>query len=213
LAYGFAVVMVAVSLYCVGRLLVAKRWNRLNHYDVNTAHVFMGLAMAGMLAPAWNVVPDAAWEVIFGLIALWFAALSVRFVSEHGLRGIDADHVHHISHYLIHMVMAFAMLYMYWLGGAASSPSGATAMSGPPAGVGDPSLTLLFIVILLASAVWQLDSIERLSPRQLALVVAGGDGGAPSPEAGATRWLAPRLEVACHIAMCITMGYMLVLMV
>ena len=26
------------------------------------------------------------------------------------------------------------------------------------------------------------------------------------------RWLAPRLEGACHIAMCVTMGYMLVLM-
>ncbi len=26
-------------------------------------------------------------------------------------------------------------------------------------------------------------------------------------------WLAPRLEISCHIAMCITMAYMLVLMV
>jgi hypothetical protein len=25
-------------------------------------------------------------------------------------------------------------------------------------------------------------------------------------------WLAPRLEGACHVAMCVTMGYMLVLM-
>ena len=34
----------------------------------------------------------------------------------HGLRGTDDDHIHHLSHNLIHMVMSCAMLYMYWLG-------------------------------------------------------------------------------------------------
>jgi hypothetical protein len=34
------------------------------------------------------------------------------------------------------------------------------------------------------------------------------DGAAP----GQSGWLAPRLEMACHIALCITMGYMLVLL-
>jgi hypothetical protein len=26
------------------------------------------------------------------------------------------------------------------------------------------------------------------------------------------RWLAPRIEAGCHVAMCVTMGFMLVLM-
>jgi hypothetical protein len=43
------------------------------------------------------------------------------------------------------------------------------------------------------------------------------DGGSVASEAGLSsgaeqKWLAPRLEIACHICMCVTMGYMLVLM-
>jgi len=219
LAYGFAVLMVTVSVYCIGRLAVAKRWGRRNHYDVNISHVLMGLAMVGMLVPRWNVIPNALWELVFGIIALWFLALSVRFVRLHGVEGTDDDHVHHISHYLIHMVMACAMLYMYWLGMPITTSSGTSTsmMSGPPAGAGDPGLTLLIIAVLVGSAVWQLDSIGEFSPRRLALsAVGGGAGGNDTDETrsgGEERWLAPRLEVACHIAMCLTMGYMLVLMV
>jgi hypothetical protein len=224
LAYGFAVVMVAVSVYCIGRLVAARPLGRRNHYDVNAAHVLMGFAMAGMLVPAWNVVPDGVFEVVFGAIALWFGALSVRFVALHGLGGTDDRHVHHISHYLIHMVMACAMLYMYWLG-TPLSPHGTMAMSGPPPGAGDPGLTLFLITVLFASAVWQLDAVDRFSPSRLVVATAAGGGapgtgaagtgpaGADGPGDPAERWLAPRLEMACHIAMCLTMGYMLVLMV
>lgn len=213
LGYGLAVVMVSVSLYCIGRLWVAKRWERRNHQDVNGSHVLMGLAMAGMLVPRWNVVPDAVWEVTFGVIALWFAITSVRFIAQRGVRGADVDHVHHISHYLIHMVMSVAMLYMYWLGSPGSSSTGAMSMAGPPTGAGDPALTLLFMMVLFASAVWQLDTIGRFSPRQLALVASAGGGVASVSQGQRAQWLAPRIEIACHIAMCITMGYMLVLMV
>jgi Domain of unknown function (DUF5134) len=219
LAYGFAVVMVTVSVYCLGRLAVARRWGRRNHNDVNVSHVLMGWGMVGMLVPRWNVVPNGLWELVFGVIVVWFLALSVRFVRLRGIEGTDEDHVHHLSHYLIHMVMACAMLYMYWLGMPISVPSGASdsMMSGPPSGAGDPALTLFLIAILIASAVWQLDSITEFSPRQLALSVVGSGtvgGGAGEPGSPGQRpWLAPRLEVACHIAMCVTMGYMLVLMV
>jgi steroid 5-alpha reductase family enzyme len=218
LAYGFAVLMVTVSVYCIGRLAVAKRWGRSNHHDVNISHVVMGLAMVGMLVPRWNVIPDALWELVFGIISLWFLTLSVRFIQQHGVGGTDGDHVHHLSHYLIHMVMGCAMLYMYWLGMpiTASPTTGASMTSGPPTGAGDPGLTLLIIAVLLASAVWQLDSITEFSPGQLALSVIGtgdGPGGGRESRGSERRWLAPRLEVACHIAMCLTMGYMLVLMV
>ena len=69
LAYGFAVLMVAVSVYCIGRLAVARRWGRRTHQDVNIAHVLMGSAMVGMLVPRWNLFPDAFWEIVFGAIA------------------------------------------------------------------------------------------------------------------------------------------------
>jgi hypothetical protein len=46
---GLAGVMVAVSIYCVARLVAARRWGRTLHRDVNVAHVAMGVGMAGML--------------------------------------------------------------------------------------------------------------------------------------------------------------------
>lgn len=226
LAYGFAGLMVAISLYCIGRLLLAKRLNRRNHYDVNVSHVLMGAAMAGMLVPSWNYVPNGLWEVIFALIALWFTGLSIQFVVQHGLKGTDDAHAHHISHYLIHMVMACAMLYMYWVGAPTAGSN--MSMASRATSAGDPGLTLLLVAILFGSAVWQLDAISRFAPRQLSLV--GASSGAATAGAGPyiadddgasddgvadyapQRWLAPRLEIGCHICMCITMGYMLILM-
>ena len=221
LAYGFAAVMVTVSVYSIGRLAVSRRWGRRNHADVTVSHLLMGVAMVGMLVPRWKVFPDGLWEVIFGIDAVYFLVLSIRFVGRYGFEGTDDDHVHHISHPLVHMVTGCAMLDMYWLGMPITAASGiGMSMSGPPTGSGDPGLTLFIIVVLIASAVWQLDSISRFSPRQLALSAVGagpagnGSGGSGTSGAGSgQRWLAPRLELACHIAMCVTMGYMLVLMV
>jgi len=221
LAYGFAVVMVVVSLYCVGRLLLAKRLSRRSHHDVNTSHVLMGLAMVGMLVPRWNYVPNGVWEIIFSLIALLFLVLSIGFAARHGLKGTDDAHVHHISHYLIHMVMACAMLYMYWLG--APQAGSYMSMSSGAGSAGDPGLTLLLVGILFASAAWQLDAVSRFSRQPRALVsvsnaaATAGPGHAMAdegeiPDDVSPRWLAPRLEIGCHIAMCLTMGYMLVLM-
>ena len=68
LAYGFAVLMVSVSVYCIGRLVWLGAGRR-NHCAVNISHVLMGVAMVGMLVPRWNVLPDGLWEVVFGIIA------------------------------------------------------------------------------------------------------------------------------------------------
>jgi hypothetical protein len=214
LAYGFVAVVVAVSVYSTGRLALANPLGRRDHVAVDTSHVLMGLAMVGMLVPRWNWIPVGAWELVFGVLALYFFATSVRFVAQHGFGGTESGHGHHLSHSLIHAVLGCAMLYMYWLGMPITGSRGSEmAMSGPPTSAGDPGLTLLIIAILLASAVWQLDSISRFSPAsQLALSAVGG--AAPLPAGTDNRpWLAPRGEVACHIAMCVSMGYMLVLMV
>jgi hypothetical protein len=218
LAYGFVAVMVWVSGFCSVRLALAKHLGRQTHYDVNLSHVLMGVAMIGMLVPRWNVGPNGLWEIVFAVVALYFVALSVRFVAIHGIGGIDDDHVHHISHYLIHAVLAGAMLYMYRLGMPVTTMSGTSmSMSGPPHGAGDPGLTLLLISILVASAVWQLESIGEFARQPTVAVGAGGGpigGTIGKGENGDDRpWLAPRLEIGDHIAMCITMAYVLVLMV
>jgi hypothetical protein len=200
--------MVAVSVYCIGRLVAARLWDRPNHADVNVSHMLMGAAMAGMLVPAHNPISNDFGEGIFGFLVLWFLFRSVQFVSLHGLSGHDEDGAHHLSHYTIHMLMAGAMTYMYALGmpitTSVTQPAVMMSQAGGAAGYG--ALSLLFIVLLFGSAIWQLDSISRFAPAGAGLATAAAGGGGSPP------MLAPRLEVACHIAMCITMGYMLVIM-
>jgi len=219
LGYSFGVALMVVGAYCVARLVAAAPMGRQNHYDVNVAHVLMALAMVGMLVPGWNIVPVGLGETVFALMALWFLGKGIRLALVHGRGVLRGGHASHLRHYLIHMVMACSMLYMYWLGmPVTQATSGATmsgsAMPGPPADAGDPGLTLLLTLTLLASAVWQLDSISRFSgARAPALVMSDGTSGLEAVEPAERPWLAPRLEVGCHVAMCIVMAYVLVLMV
>jgi hypothetical protein len=230
LAYTFAALMIAVSVYCLGRLVLARRLGRRNHTDVNIAHVLMGFAMVGMLVPDWNVLPVGLWEVVFAVMAIYFLYFTVLHVANNGLLASPASD--HVAHPLIHMVMACSMLYMYWLGMPMSSSDHmmGMSMSGAPS-TGDPLLTAFLAIVLLVSAIRQLDVIGRFSPsrtgsRTLALSTVGagsaptngsgsatGNGAAPMETHALEPLLAPRLEVACHIAMCVTMAYMLLLMV
>jgi hypothetical protein len=208
--------MVAVSLYCIGRLVVARRWDRQNHADVNVSHVLMGAGMAGMLVPAHNPISSHVGAGIFGLVALWFLVRSGQFVAHRGLGGYDEDGIYHLSHYAIHMIMAGAMIFMYLVGTPTAAGGGAsTGMVMSQAGRSGAysTLSFLFIVVLLASAVWQFDGISRFAPSGARVAVAGPAGSRSlGPSAGPGQMLAPRLEIACHIAMAITMGYMLVIM-
>lgn len=231
LGYLFAAVMMVVGIYCLGRLLAVAPLGRRCHLGVNVGHVLMAFAMVGMLVPRWNVLPVGLWEVVFAAMAVWFLARSIRsfrvVTADHGVGALAASEGSHTRHYLVHMFMASAMLYMYWLGmpitGGTGVSGSMSAMSGPSAGAGDPGLTFFLVVVLLASSVWQLDGIERTAPaRQAALAGAGGGGtagavgslsSAAADDPDERRWLAPRLEVGCHIAMCVVMAYMLVLMV
>jgi hypothetical protein len=207
--YSFAAVMVAVSLYCVGRLVFARLLDRLNHTDVNVSHILMGAAMAGMLLPSHNPVPRAAGELVFGSLAAWFLARTGLYLVRNGEADRSPVHGHHLSHYPIHMIMAGAMVYMYAVGTPTGGQGPAMLMSATTAGPqGYVAVSLLFVVVLFGSAVWQLDAISQFAPAGIR-VVAAGQGGDPY---WGTPLLAPRLEIACHVAMCITMGYMLVIM-
>jgi Domain of unknown function (DUF5134) len=241
LAYFFAAVLMVVGAYCLGRLVAVTPLGKRSHVDVNAGHVLMAFAMVGMLVPRWNALPVGLWEVVFTVMALWFLARSARSVrvvaTDHGVAALATTQGSHTRHYLIHSVMACAMLYMYWLGmpvtSVAGTSGGMSAMSGPPTGAGDPGLTFFLVVVLLASAVWQLDGIEKMVPaRRMALAASvsasavGATGAVGGAEPGGSQgretlwanpqerpWLAPRLEVGCHVAMCVAMAYMLVLMV
>jgi hypothetical protein len=229
----FAAVMLVVSVYCSARLLVARRWRRRIHVDVNVAHVTMGVAMAGMLIPSLRTLPTGLWEAVFVALAAWFSVRSVGFASRHLRHGPDQD-LHYVSHYLTHLVMACAMLYMYLAPAPPAASGAAMVMGASPATADFTALPLFFVLVLVVSAVWHVDTLSRSPLRPLVLVgsrsagpdpgggvngdgaqaegIAWGEGTGGEGGPGDRPFLAPRLEGLCHIAMCITMGYMLVLL-
>ena len=234
LADLFAAVMLVVAIVSAGRLVATRLVGRPTHVDIDVMHLCMGVAMAGMFVNDLNGIPEGLWEVVFCGGALWFSWRCLTFVRGHGLTGVDADHVHHVSHYFTHVVMALAMLDMYFVAGAATGSGGMADMGGMAMGATGSAadygfLPLLFIFALAGSAVWELNSSGRFRESGRALpapVLVGALGGAttgqvaaaagPDRPAGsaapATVWLAPRLEAGTHVVMCVAMAYMLVLL-
>lgn len=201
LTEALAGVMLVTAAYAATRLLTAWSWHRRLHYDVEVTHVLMGAAMAGMLAPALDTGVAGTWEVVFGTLAVWFTwKTALCLVRGDQANGGDA-HPHRATHYFSHAVMSYGMLYMYLTPMARPGAAAATAM---PAGTGAPSgavlLSLVLVMVLLASAAFEIDSAHRLFAATL------------STTGGGRLWLAPRLGVASHVAMCLTMGYSLILL-
>jgi len=218
--YTAAALMIAISLYCVGRLVLVSTSSRHSHVDVSVSHALMGVGMAGMFVPSHNLFSEESGLLIFGTIAAWFFVSAVRFVVTHGLRGSYADNAHGISHPLIHMVMAGAMIYMYAIAPISSGNRLPAMAMGGGRTEGPALLTLAFVVVLLTSAVLQLNAVGQVasspSPRALAVVASGGGarGGFQSaPQSVSEAAFRPRLEVACHVIMCLAMVYMLFLLV
>jgi hypothetical protein len=230
---SFAAVMLAVALYSAGRLVAARAWSRPIHVDIDVAHVLMGVAMAGMLVTRLNPIGSGVWEVVFSLLGLWFLWRCYQFLVDPGTGFGYEEHVHRLSRRVIHLVMSSSMLYMYLAAAPVEAGSGgAMAMGATGSTSRLVAVPLLFLISLLASGIWELDGIERFrptgAPRDPVAVYAGGHrsaeglDGEPDAFAGTDHvepgghpmnpWLAPRLEGASHIAMCITMAYALMLM-
>lgn len=210
---GFAGILVLVGGYCLARLVAAAPLGRRTHYDVNLGHVLMAVAMAGMLVHRWQLLPNWAWAAVFSLVGGWFMVRAGLVVVGQRGRGLTGSAGLHARHYAVHGVMAGAMVYTAVLAASGTVRAGA----GMSAGGGIPALTFLFMLVLIASAVWQLNGIEWMAPVRaqpagaFAVAAAGPTPHAGSAAAPARSWLAPRLEVGCHIAMCLAMAYMLVL--
>ena len=227
----FAAVMIAVAAYSAGRLVAARTWSRPTHRDVDVAHVLMGTAMAGMLVSDLNPIPSGVWEVVFSVLAAWFIWRCYQFVKDPST-GLGYDqHVHRLSRRLIHLVMSLAMLYMY--PGRGPSRSGVGGQYGHGSGHRCHHATSCscrwsssFRSSPRRSGSWTgSGTCLRLAPRRPRRHRRSPQSGAAHRQPRRTRmppsrartkrappWLAPRLEGAAHIVMCVTMGYMLVLM-
>jgi hypothetical protein len=100
--------------------------------DVGVAQAVMAVAMAGMFAPGLATLPDAAWEVIFGLMTGWFACRA--WGGTRGARALLAGRG------ALHVLHCAAMLYM-------------------SLGVRHPTLAAAFAALLIGYSVWDLDQL------------------------------------------------------
>src|ERR1044072_7112624 len=62
----------AVSAYCVGRLVAANAGYPGCARAGDLAHVLIGIGMAGMVSPTGAPLPPAVWETVFLLLVAWF---------------------------------------------------------------------------------------------------------------------------------------------
>lgn len=225
LADTFAGVMLVTAGYCLARLVISWRQRRRTDHQVDAVHVLMGVAMAGMLVPALRVFRDGGWEVVFGAGTAWFGWQALR--EYHDRAALGRLRPHHAQHAL----GCAAMVYMFAAATGAARAASGTGMGGAAR---YPTLALVLVVALLGYVVWTADRLPALA-RVSALVARAV--AAPSPAvgpAGSTAValdaspgaadhglapqrhlgppLSPRLAACVEIAMGVTMGYALILM-
>jgi len=242
LGWLFAVVMLGTAAYCAGRLAVAWRSSRPTGYAVDLTHVLMGTAMAGMLVPELGFAPAGLWQVTFAAAGCWFAAHAVRSLTrgravamagqqlpgsglvrygsavavpgpgksagggsargrQNPAQGWSSAGGHAAKGPFVHMLACGAMLVMLASpasrAGSAAMAEGGTAASGGAL----PVLAILCAVGLLASVVLATDRLTAL---------ARVPAATPSAE-GVPMSL--RLAACCDIAVGVTMGCLLILMI
>ncbi len=217
LYYAFGGLMLAVAAYCLTLLVLGALTDRPAGRDVEISHLFMGIAMAGMFVGSWSFAGTAFWEIVFALLMVWFLVAAIQSVQRYGL---------HLPHALIHAVMNFTMLLMYWF--PTSTSSGPSMAMGSPTSSGrlDPGLALALVFTLCASAIFTLASPVKGrthfgSHAPLYAVTGPGPTSIPADTNGEDRSPAVQLEglVATpwlvdlsHVVMCVAMAFMLVLL-
>ena len=153
LYYLFGVLMLAVAAYCFTLLVLSRgnpptRWAATSRSPTSS----WGWPWPACSSGHWAFGRSAVWEIIFGALLVWFLVESIQSVRPYGL---------HLPHALIHAVMNFAMLLMYWF------PMGSSARVDVDVGVGDGSRSSIrgsaFVVafILFASAIFTLASPNK----------------------------------------------------
>lgn len=180
----FAAVMLAVASYCAGRLAVAAAWRRVTDLDADGVHVFMGVAMAGMLVPALSVLTPGAWEAVFALWAAWFGWQAVRVY-----RG-DGTGSWRCAFPVPHLVESLAMVYAFTAARPTAGRMGG-GMAGAAGAVRFPVLAVVFALFMVGYVAWLGDRFSSISP-------------------GAA--VAPRTAAGYKIVMGITMGYTLIIL-
>jgi hypothetical protein len=199
-------VMLTVAAYNATRLVAAPRWGRAAELDADGVHVVMGVAMAGMLTPGLSFAPARLWQAFFAASGLWFGYQYLRT-----RRGIPLGipfRPRRCPHPLPHLIECAAMVLMLALPAAtavtaatAGTTGMGTALTGTAARLSP--LTLLLALFMVGYVMWLGNNLSALAP-------ANGVTGTTTSATSA--YLAPRCAACCKIAMGVTMGYMLVVM-
>jgi hypothetical protein len=174
---ALAALMLAVAAVSTARIGLARPWRKgAVVTDTDVSHLFMGIAMAGMLAPGLATLPGAAWKAIFALLTAWFGYRVIRDAGSNGMRALAAGHC------APHLVHSAAMLYMFLALAAAAGGPGMGGMGGGSAGqaLRYPALAFVFALILIGYAIWDLDQLsgERYRRAGASLSLAGVPGTA-----------------------------------
>jgi hypothetical protein len=214
-----AAITLAVSAVSAARLVAARAWRAGSSLtDVDSAHLLMGIAMAGMLVSGLTTLPDLAWEFIFGLLTAWFAYRVATQTRAYGIRRSLSD-----GHCAPHLFHSAAMLYMYLatIAPASGGMSGMAGMGGAGAAgmptLEYPTLALLFALALSGYSVWDIDRLSGSSPEARSPEQIDADGGRVSsgraiPPA-ASVLLSRGTAIGCRIAMGVAMTFMLIIMI
>jgi hypothetical protein len=179
-----AAFMLVVAAVSAARLVAARPWRHGSMIiDTDIAHLLMAIAMAGVLTPGLSTLPDAAWEVIFGVMIVWFAFRVVRDARSNGVRALAGGHcAPHLAH-------SGAMLYMFLgMTFAAGAMAGMAGMPGMSAGsssmlmLSDPTLAFVFALVLIGYSIWDLDQLSgrRYSLTSAPVALVGVRAGVPA---------------------------------
>ncbi len=235
---AFAAVMIAIALYSAGRLAASRLRRRETEFDADAVHVVMGVAMAGMLVPRLSPLPDSTWQAVFGTAAAWFAWQAIRTRRRTARAAWRCGHpVPHLVECVAMIYMLLPTAGSPPPGRGAGMPM--AGMGGSPGAAGTfPALAAVLALFMVGYVVWAADQLTAPAQRRAAVAARTGTGypaGPPaapgaltaasaqdaahapgSPGAAGTGpggpILAPRLAACAKIAMSITMGYMLILM-
>ncbi len=231
---AFSAVMILAAGYSASRLAMSRRRGLATETDADGLHAVMGAAMAGMLVPQLSLLPRMTWMAVFGAGAAWFGACAVRSRNQSRFSW-------QCRYPVPHLIECIAMVYMLLaVRGAHQGMAmpGMGASADPLAGF--PALAVVLALFMLGYIMWTTDQLTSLArvktippdqagaPQREALFTVPSGGSAASmvraahaPDTAAMpqqdavtskTLLAPKLAAFGKIAMGITMGYMLILM-
>jgi hypothetical protein len=214
----FAALTLVVAAYSMTLLVVTGVVRRPAGWDVDVAHILMGVSMAGMFVVSWAFGPSSVWESLFAIMLAWFLIRSGQTIRQYGI---------HVPHYLIHAVMSLAMFLMFAFPGV-PSVGGSMSPMAMPMSVGsrlDPGAAFVLALALLGSAIFTLGSSKKGASHHGSHGLAyARTNGFRMRENGSTEGhsyvlyaervvTTPWVEDASHVAMCVAMGFLLILMI